>query len=225
MVRFKLLLLVIMTVLVSAPLAQGQTSKVAVVDFEKAVVESVEGKKSSDKFNGTLQAKQADGEKRQKELEDAQRKLQTQERTLSDTAKANLQKDIERRTTELQRYNEDTQKELQSLRDELLRPIAERASAILNAMAVEQGYTLIVDVSNPKNNAVWFNPKNDITAELTKRIDAEMAKASEAKPAGPAGSVAPGTATPRPAPTTPRTTTPAPTAPRTTTPPPPVRKP
>ncbi|HSU87819.1 MAG TPA: OmpH family outer membrane protein, partial [Terriglobia bacterium] len=177
MVRFKLLLLVIMTVLVSAPLAHGQTSKVAVVDFEKAVVESVEGKKSSDKFNGTLQAKQADGEKRQKELEDAQRKLQTQERTLSDTAKANLQKDIERRTTELQRYNEDTQKELQSLRDELLRPIAERASAILNAMAVEQGYTLIVDVSNPQNNAVWFNPKNDITAELTKRIDAEMAKA------------------------------------------------
>ncbi len=225
MSRFKLLLLVIMTVLVSAPLAHGQTSKVAVVDFEKAVVESVEGKKSSDKFNGTLQAKQADGEKRQKELEDAQRKLQTQERTLSDTAKANLQKDIERRTTEFQRYNEDTQKELQSLRDELLRPIAERASAILNAMAVEQGYTLIVDVSNPQNNVVWFNPKNDITAELTKRIDVEMAKASEAKPGAPAGSAAPATPRPTPAPTTPRTTTPAPTAPRTTTPPPPVRKP
>jgi len=217
MVRFKLPLLVVMTLLVSAPLAHGQTSRVAVVDFEKAVVESVEGKKSSDKFNSTLQAKQAEGEKRQKELDDAQRKLQTQERTLSDTAKANLQKDIERRTTEFQRYNEDTQKELQSLRDELLRPIAERASAILNAMAVEQGYTLIVDVSNPQNNVVWFNPKNDVTAELTKRIDAEMAKASEAKPAAPA------TPRPTPPPTAPRTTTPAP---RPTTPPPsPTRKP
>src|SRR6059036_1235037 len=100
-------------------------------DFEKAVVESAEGKKSSDKFNAALQSKQADAEKRQKELEDAQKKLQTQERTLSETAKANLQKDIDRRTTELQRFNEDAQKELQSLRDELLRPIAERASAIL----------------------------------------------------------------------------------------------
>jgi len=186
------------------------------VDFEKAVVESVEGKKSSAKFNGTLQGKQGDAEKRQKELEDAQRKLQTQERTLSDTAKASLQKDIERRTTELQRYNEDTQKELQSLRDELLRPIAERASAILNAMAVEQGFTLIVDVSNPQNNVVWFNPKNDITAELTRRIDAEMAKSSEAKPAGPAGSAP---AAPRPVPAAPRTITPAPSAsPRPTTP-------
>src|SRR5436853_265349 len=85
MARFKLSLLVIMNLLVSVSLVHGQTSRVAVVDFEKAIVESVEGKKSSDKFNGTLQAKQAEGEKRQKELEDAQRKLQTQERTLSDT--------------------------------------------------------------------------------------------------------------------------------------------
>jgi outer membrane protein len=223
MARFKLPLLVTMTLLVAVPVGHGQMSKVAVVDFEKAVVESAEGKKSSDKFNGTLQAKQAEGEKRQKELEDAQRKLQTQERTLSDTAKANLQRDIERRTTEFQRYNEDTQKELQSLRDELLRPIAERASAILNAMAAEQGYTLIVDVSNPQTNVVWFNPKNDITAELTKRIDIEMAKASEAKPAGPAGSAPSATPRPTPAPTTPRTTVPAP---RPTTPPPsPIRKP
>ena len=217
MARFKLSLLVIMTLLVSVSLVHGQTSRVAVVDFEKAIVESVEGKKSSDKFNGTLQAKQAEGEKRQKELEDAQRKLQTQERTLSDTAKANLQKDIERRTTELQRYNEDTQKELQSLRDELLRPIAERASAILNAMAVEQGFTLIVDVSNPQNNVVWFNPKNDITAELTKRIDAELARTSEAKPAGSAAPATPRPTTPAAPRTntpTPRPGTPAPSAPR-----------
>src|SRR5919204_400778 len=156
MTRLKLVFLVIITLVVSALPVRGQLSKIAVVDFEKAVVESTEGKKSSDKFNSTLQAKQGEAEKRQKEIEDAQRKLQTQERTLSDTAKANLQKDIERRTTELQRYNEDAQKELQSLRDELLRPIAERASAILNAMAVEQGYTLIVDISNPQTNVVWF---------------------------------------------------------------------
>ena len=214
MARFKLSLLVIMNLLVSVSLVHGQTSRVAVVDFEKAIVESVEGKKSSDKFNGTLQAKQAEGEKRQKELEDAQRKLQTQERTLSDTAKANLQKDIERRTTELQRYNEDAQKELQSLRDELLRPIAERASAILNAMAVEQGFTLIVDVSNPQNNVVWFNPKNDITAELTKRIDAELARTSEAKPAGSAAPATPRPAAPRTTAPTPRPGTPAPSAPR-----------
>src|SRR6266568_2935374 len=175
----------LLTVILLFPLipVRSQTSRIAVVDFEKAVVESAEGKKSSDKFNAALQSKQAAGEKRQKELEDAQKKLQTQERTLSETAKANLQRDIDRRTTELRRLNEDAQKEMQSLRDELLRPIAERASAILNAIAAEQGYTLVVDVSNPQNNVVWFNPKNDITAELTRRIDAATPKTSEAVPA------------------------------------------
>src|SRR5437870_9877792 len=202
----------LLTVILLFPLipVRSQTSRIAVVDFEKAVVESVEGKKSSEKFNATLQSKQADAEKRQKELEDAQKKLQTQERTLSETAKANLQKDIDRRTTELKRFNEDSQKELQSLRDELLRPIAERASAILNAIAAEQGYTVIVDISNPQNNVVWFNPKNDITEELTRRIDAQTPKTSEAAP-----SSAPSPARPAsPAPVPPRVATPAPTAPR-----------
>src|SRR5260370_29372472 len=87
---------------VAASLVSGQVSKIAVVDFERAVVQSADGKKSSEKFNAALKGRQADAEKRQKELEDAQRKLQTQQQLLNDTAKANLQKDIDRRTTELQ---------------------------------------------------------------------------------------------------------------------------
>ena len=206
----------LLTVILLFPLipVRSQTSRIAVVDFEKAVVESAEGKKSSEKFSAALQSKQADAEKRQKELEDGQKKLQTQERTLSETAKANLQRDIDRRTTELRRLNEDAQKELQSLRDELLRPIAERASAILNALAAEQGYTLIIDVSNPQSNVVWFNPKNDLTEELTRRIDAATKTTEAAKPASP-----PAVRPAAPAPVAPpRTVAPAPGVPRPTPP-------
>ena len=178
--------------LASAPLLRAQLSKVAVVDFERAVVESTEGKKSSEKFNSTLQARQTDLEKRQKELDDQQKKLQAGVRTLSDTAKADIQRDIERRTTEMTRLNEDAQKDLQTLRDELLRPIAEKATALLNRMAVDGEYTLIVDVSNPMTNVVFVNPKFDLTAELIKRIDAELAKdpAAAAAPKPPGGTPA-----------------------------------
>ena len=208
MIRLRWLLLGLVSLLIQVPFVHAQVSKVAIVDFEKALVDSTEGKKSSDKFNATLQSRQADGQKRQQELEDAQKKYQTQERTLSETAKANLQKDIDRRNTELQRFNEDSQKELQSLRDELLRPIAEKANAILNQLAAELGYTLVVDISNPQNNVVWFNPANDITGELTRRINAATATTSNAAPARPAGSTPPA---PRPAaPLAPRTSSPAP---------------
>ena len=205
-----------LALLISVPTVWAQNIKIAVVDFERAVVESAAGKKSSEKFNGTLQAKQADLEKRQKDLEDQQKKLQNGARTLSDAGKADLQKDIDRRQRELQRLNEDAQKELQALRDELLRPIAERATAILNAMAAEQNYTLVVDLSNQENNVLWANPKNDITAELIKRIDAaaptDAGKTEAPKPTAPSATA------PRPAApaTTPKPTqpAPAPTAPK-----------
>jgi outer membrane protein len=210
--RLKLSLWTVAMLLVSAPLLRAQLSKVAVVDFERAVVESAEGKKSSEKFNSTLQARQTDIEKRQKELDDQQKKLQTGARTLNDTVKADIQKDIDRSTIELQRLNEDAQKDLQTLRDELLRPIAERATDILHAMAVDGGYTLIADISNPQNNVVWFNPKNDLTGELIKRIDAATPKepAAAAAPKTPA-TAAPSTIRPATAPVAaPRTPAPAP---------------
>ncbi len=172
----KLPVLLMVLLLIPSPLLGQVFSKVGVVDFERAVVESTEGKKSSVKFNAKLEERQKEVEKQQKELEEAQNKLRTQERVLSDAAKADLQRDIDRRQTELTRVNEDAQKELGALRDELLRPVADLATKILKAYASGQGYTIIIDVSNPGNNVIWANPAADITTELIRRIDAEIAK-------------------------------------------------
>lgn len=214
MIRLKLSLLAItlLTVLVGPMLVQAQLSKVVIVDFERAVVESAEGKKASEKFNAALQAKQADLEKRQKDIDDSTKKLQTGARTLSDAAKAEIQRDIDHKNTDLQRLNEDAQKELQALRDELLRPIAEKATALMNALAGEQGYTMVVDISNPQTSVVFWNPKSDVTSELVKRIDAAPPAAiSEApKQAPPAAGAARPPATQTPA--APKSTAPANTA-------------
>jgi len=202
MTRLKLSLLTttILTAFAGPALLRAQTPKVAVVDFERAVVESAEGKKASDKFQATFQAKQTDLEKRQKDIDDQTKKLQNGARTLSDAAKSELQRDIDRKNTDLQRLNQDAQKELQTLRDELLRPIAERATAILNQLAAQEAYTIVVDVSNPQTNVVYSNPKNDITADLIKRIDAAAPAAGQTAAPKP-GTPAPGAAK-TPAPTT-----------------------
>ena len=210
MTRLKHLLLAgaLLTGLVCPTLVQAQLSKIVTVDFEKAVVESAEGKKASEKFNSTLQARQADLEKRQKDIDDSTKKLQTGARTLSDAAKAEIQKDIDRKNRELQRLNEDAQKELQTLRDELLRPIAEKATAVMNALAAERTYTMVVDISNPQTNVIFWNPQSDITAELIKRIDAAPPAVSEApKQPAPAGGAARPPVTQTPA--APKSTSPA----------------
>src|SRR5262245_50770022 len=224
MIRSKLFLLTtLITTIAAAPaVVRAQNSKVAAVDFERAVVQCSEGKKASEKFNTAVQAKQTELAQRQKDIDDSTKKLQNGARTLSDAAKGELQRDIDKKTTELQRLNEDAQKELETMRDELLRPIAQRATALLNAMAEQSGYTMVIDVSNPQSNVVFVNQKFDITEELIKRIDAEAAKAPAAsegaKPAGTAPA-ANATRTPStsPAATTPRPPTATPQRPTTTT--------
>src|SRR5262245_556851 len=161
----------------------AQNIKIGVVDMERAIVGSTEGKKAEATWTGKLEELRKSIETKQKELEAQQTKLRTQDKLLDETLKANMTRDIERRQTELTRSQEDAQKELDTLRTELMRPIAEVAETILEKYAKEQDYTLIIDSSNPQNGSiVWTNPKAEITETITKLIDAELAKNPPKKP-------------------------------------------
>lgn len=156
------------------------TYKVAVIDFQAALAGNVEGRKAQEKLGAEVNKRQADMEKIQKSLEDAQNKLKTQDRALSDAAKADLSRDIDRMNTELQRKNDDAQKELQDLQQQLLRPIAERLQKVLQAYASEMGYTVVLDAMS----VVYFQDVADITTEIIRRVDADVAATT--KPAAPA---------------------------------------
>jgi Skp family chaperone for outer membrane proteins len=169
--------------------AQAPTAKIAIIDFQAALAGNTMGKKAQDQLAAAVNTKQQDMEKTQKSLEDAQNKLRTQANALSEDAKANLSRDIDRMTTDLQRKNDDAQKELQELQQNLLRPIAERLQKVLDAYASEMGYSAVLDAMT----VVWAAPASDITTEIIRRIDADVA-------ASPAPAAAPKAAAPAPAP-------------------------
>lgn len=188
---------VLLTFVLAPMIALAQsTPKIAVVNFERAVVESVEGKKAAAKFNALVEEYRKKIEGKQKELDDMETRLRTQERALSETARADLTRNIQRGQTDLTRMNEDAQRELDGSRQELLRPISDIAAKILEAYAGEQAYTVIFDLSNPQTNIVYASDTLDVTTELIRRIDAAMAQAAPAaaqpaQPARPASSPAP----------------------------------
>jgi len=196
MMRFKSTAIVAV-ILISTATCFAQ-ARIAVVDFERAAVSSAEGKKAEAQFNAKLEQKRNEIEKKQKELDEKQNQLKTQERVLSDTAKAEISRDIERRTTELTRLNEDAQKELDSLRQELLGPVVSLARRVLDALASERAYDTILDSSAPQNNIIFVDKRIDLTEELVKRIDAlQQAPAAPAAPATPPASSAPAPTTPK----------------------------
>jgi len=172
----------------SAP-AGAAAGKVAVVDFQKAVLENVEGKKAQEKLMAEVSKRQKDFEEKQKNLTDAQNKLQTQDKALSDTAKSDLSRQIDKLNTDLQRMNDDAQKDIGDLQQQLLRPIADRAQKVLQAYSAENGFSVVFDVSNQTNNIIYVQDVADITTEIIRRVDSELVKAP----------AAPGSPAPKPA--------------------------
>jgi outer membrane protein len=159
------------------PAAGAGAGKVAVVDFQKAVTENSEGKKAQEKFMGELNKRQQDFETKQKAMTDAQTKLQTGDKALSDTAKADLAKQVDKLNTELQRMNDDAQKELGDLQQQLFRPIAEKTQEVLKAYSTENGFAVVFDTSNQANSIIYAQPVADITTEIIRRVDAAPTKA------------------------------------------------
>lgn len=164
----------------AAPTGAG---RVAVVDFQKAVVENAEGKKAQEKFMAEVTKRQKEFESKQKSLADAQNKLQTQAQVLTDTVKADLGRQIEKLNTELQRMNDDAQKDLGDYQQQLFRPIMEQTQKVLQAYSAENGFAVVFDVSSQANSIIYVQDVADITTEIIRRVDATVAKAPAAAPA------------------------------------------
>ena len=162
-------------------------SKIAVIDMQRAMTETTEGKKVQAELMAQVAKRQAEFESKQKALEDMQTKLRTQDKALSDTARVDLTRQIEQGTTELERLNQDAQRDLTALQQKLLEPIYQRTGRILNAYASEAGFAVVFDVSVQGSNVVYANDTADITTEVIRRVDADVSKpaAAPAKPAEP----------------------------------------
>src|SRR3989442_935914 len=178
--------------------ASAATGRVAVVDFQKAIFENVEGKKAQEKLMGEVNKRQKEFEEKQKNLSDAQNKLQTQGKVLGEAATADLNRQIEKLNTELQRMNDDAQKDLGDLQQQLLRPIADRAQKVLQAYSLESGFSVVFDVSSQASSIVYVEPVADITTEVIRRVDAEIAKSPTPPAAAAPRPAAPATPAPKP---------------------------
>src|SRR5262244_4029147 len=129
--------------------------RVAVVDFQKAVTENSEGKKAQERFMAELNRRQKEFEDKQKTMTDAQTKLQTGDKALSETAKGDLAKQIDKLNTELQRMNDDAQKDLGDLQQQLFRPIAEKTQDVLKSYSNENGFAVVFDLSSQANSIIY----------------------------------------------------------------------
>jgi outer membrane protein len=169
----------------------AQDAKIAVVDTQALTVGSDEGKAVNDKIEKRIQAMGTEMEKLKKDIEGKEERLRTQDRVMSATLKAQLQSEIKEDQVKFERKNQDYQKEIEEMQNQMFGPIASKVKTELATYVNEMGYHLLIDISAENGNIVWANAANDITKQVMARMNDAYKKAGGAASAAAATTPAP----------------------------------
>jgi Skp family chaperone for outer membrane proteins len=102
---------------------------------------------------------------------------------MSDAARSELEKKIERQNVDIQRTTQDAQQEVQELQQELQNEFQRKLMPIVQQVFDERGLHILFSAAD--SGIVLANPGLDITADVIKRFDAAGGAATPApKPPG-----------------------------------------
>jgi Skp family chaperone for outer membrane proteins len=162
--------LVILFVLVIAGASYAQqVTKVAVINSPRAFETCLEGKRVASQMQDRDAKIRAEMQKQDDAIRLLENRLNTGRLTMTNEALAALQADIDKKTTERKRYEEDQGREFTQLRDNLVNRIRTEMVAIIEALAKEKGLDLVLDGAT--SGVVSVSPTIDITDEVVRRYD------------------------------------------------------
>ena len=176
-------LLILVGVLIVTPMSLFAQGKLGLLNVMRVMAECTEGKQTLGEFQKKVEAKKTEIDKRNVEIQELQKQLQSQARTLNDESRAALAKNIETKTTELQRSTDDAQKEFAALQNEILGRIGSKIAHVVQQYSKDNSFAIVVDSSNQNSQVIYFDPSIDITDEIIKKVDASLAAAPTPVPA------------------------------------------
>ena len=150
-----------------------QDSKIAFVDINAVAANSTAGREASTKLKALQDKKLAEINDKNKQLQATQQKLNTGGSVLNDSARAQLEKDVDRMQRDIQFTQQNAQAEYNELQEDLRNDFQKRLMPIIDALATEKGLYAIFSVGDA--GAMYVHPGLDLTAEVVKRLDAAPA--------------------------------------------------
>ena len=165
----------------AAPAQFPTGARMAYLNVQVIASDSVEGKAAATKITDFQTTKTNELAAKNKALEAAQQKLSKSGSVMSDDARAQLQKEVDKQTLEIQRAQQDAQTELEELNRQLNADFQRKLAPIIQQVSIEKG-VIILFSRGPDSGIVWADPALDLTADILKRFDASVAKPSVPKP-------------------------------------------
>jgi len=189
-IRYALAILLSAVFLLAAPAASAQM-KIAVVDVQRAVMETEDGLRAQATLKKLFDRRQHELDARQDELKRARDDIEKQAKVISKDALQRRMNEWQQSMAELQGVFMEFNKELQKEQNKMTQPILNRVLSVLRQVAAQDGYDAILE----RNAVPYARTDLDITDRVIQRYNTGGAAAAPA-PSG----AAPKKAPPPPAP-------------------------
>src|SRR3954452_8626424 len=160
---FRFLSVVVSAVAVLLGSAQAHAqSKIAVVDTQRAIMETEDGLRAQASLKKIFDNKQRELDKKQEDLQKEREDMEKQRDVLSKTALAKRVDKWQREMMALQGVFVDYNKELQKKQGELTQPIVQKIMGAIRRLATQDGLDLVID----KQAAPYVRSDLDVTDRI-----------------------------------------------------------
>jgi len=170
------------TVLFWAASAFAQTpaapTGIGIINFQRAIEQNEEGVKATGVYKQEVEKLRTKLDVSQKKITDLQEKLEKNGKTMSDSEKTATSRELESAQRYFEVDRQDAQNTIDDKQDELFRPIADRVKKVVETYAKELNLAVVVNFSE---DMIYANDVVDITTEIIRRVNADIAK-NPAKP-------------------------------------------
>ncbi len=153
----------------AAGTAEAQTLKIGYINSQEILEKAPGAKEAQQAFERDMQGFTTEAQQLQDELTRMQQQLAQQELTLSPEAKRNRQQQIQDKAQQAQARMAEMDQIAARRRSELVQPVMDKITAVIEKMREEGSYALILDVA--AGSIIAADPALDLTAEVLRRLE------------------------------------------------------
>ncbi|MEY4726167.1 MAG: hypothetical protein RLZ36_794 [Pseudomonadota bacterium] len=151
---------------VAALCAQAEEIRIGFINTDRIFKESNTAKQAQSKLEQEFSKREKDLVDAEKTFKAAVEKFEREAPTLSESQRISRQKQLGEQDRDFQRKRREFQEELNARKNEEFQQVLERANRVIKQVAETEKYDLVLQ------EAVYINPKHDITDKVLKVINA-----------------------------------------------------
>jgi outer membrane protein len=169
------------------PVSPGPVpAKLAIINIQSAILNTKDGMKAAADVQAKFNPRKAELDKKRSDVEALQDQLRKGSATMSEEAKERLQKEIDTGNKDLTRRGQDMNDDLEQEQGRIMQDLGGKMMKIIEEYATQNGYSVVLDVSNPQTDVLWAAASTNITPDIVRLYDQAHPNADAPKPAAPA---------------------------------------